>query len=344
MMRIETDVNLKPYNTFGLSAVARVMIRVGSDADLRRVMDHAEYGPMPKFVLGGGSNIVLTGDVRALVLKIEIKGRRLLCEQEDAWIIEAGAGEPWHDLVRWTIDSGWPGLENLALIPGTVGGAPIQNIGAYGVELKDRLDSLDVVDLETGREFCLTAAQCAFAYRDSIFKHALAGRSVVTRVRLRLPRPWRPVIGYPDVARGCLENGAAQPDVRQVFDRVCALRRAKLPDPQTVGNSGSFFKNPVITEQDYKALTQRFPGVPGFRLPDGTVKLPAGWLIEACGWKGRAMGRAAVYPKQALVLINCGGATADEVLTLARAIQHSVRVRFGIGLEMEPQLMGLAAQ
>ena len=338
-MRIETDVNLKPYNTFGLSAVARAMIRVGSEADLRRVMEHPEYGPMPKFVLGGGSNIVLTGDVRALVLKIEIMGRRLLCEQDDAWIIEAGAGEPWHDLVRWTIDSGWPGLENLALIPGTVGGAPIQNIGAYGVELKDRLDSLDAVDLATGRGFSLTAAQCAFAYRDSIFKHALAGRGVVTRVLLRLPRPWRPVIGYPDVARGCLENGVAQPDVRQVFDRVCALRRAKLPDPQTVGNSGSFFKNPVVPWARYRALAGRHAHAAGHRLPDGTVKLSAGWLIEACGWKGKALGRAAVYDKQALVLINRGDATAGEVMALARAIQDSVQARFGIRLEMEPKLV-----
>lgn len=343
-MQIETNVNLTPYNTFGLSAEARALVRVKSEADIFEVLAHPVYGKMPKVVLGGGSNVLLCGDVDAVVLKIDIMGRRLLQETADAWIIEAGAGEPWAELVQWSIAGGWPGLENLALIPGSAGGAPIQNIGAYGVELKDRFDSLDAVDLETGRSFRLTALECAFGYRHSVFKQALAGRCVITRVRLRLPRPWRPVLDYPDVARCRRESGITVPDAGQVLEWVCALRCAKLPDPCRVGNSGSFFKNPVITARAYKALALRFPGVPGFRLPDGTVKLPAGWLIEACGWKGKAMGRAAVYHQQALVLINRGGATAGEVLALARAIQQSVRERFGIELVLEPQQMGSAQQ
>ncbi|MBR9980486.1 MAG: UDP-N-acetylmuramate dehydrogenase [Desulfatitalea sp.] len=338
-MHVETQVNLKPYNTFGLPAIAHAFARLSSTADLHQMLVHPEYGPMPKWVLGGGSNVVFTGDLPVLVLKVEIMGRRLLGTQEEAWVVEAGAGEPWHDLVRWTIENGWPGLENLALIPGTVGGAPIQNIGAYGVELKDRFDSLDGVDLETGREFCFTREQCRFAYRDSIFKHALAGRCVVTRVRLRLPRPWQPVLEYPDLRQCEREHDPIRPDARQIFDWVCALRSTKLPDPDHVGNAGSFFKNPIVTATRFAAIRRRHPNVVGYRLPDGGAKLAAGWLIEACGWRGKTMGRAAVYPHQALVLTNQGGATARDVLTLAEAIRASVHDRFGVLLEIEPTLM-----
>lgn len=337
-MRIETNVDLKPYNTLGLSAVAREMIRIKSESDLRAVIIHARYGAQPKWVLGGGRNVVLTGSMPPVVLKIEIMGLRLLGADNDAWIIEAGAGERWHDLVQWTIDRGWPGLENLALIPGTVGGAPIQNIGAYGVELKDRFDSLDAVDLVAGRKFTLSASQCAFGYRDSIFKHALSGKCVVTRVRLRLPKRWHPELGYPDLAANCLKSGCAAPDARQVFDWICALRCAKLP-PETVGNVGSFFKNPIVSPEQYRSIAARYKGVSGHRLSDDTVKLSAGWLVEACGWKGRALGRAAVYDKQALVLINRGNATAQEVLDLSEAIQQTVSDRFGIQLEVEPTVL-----
>jgi len=335
-MQIETGVNLRSYNTFGLPALAHRLVRVRSDADVRAVVDHPEHGRAPKFLLGGGSNVVLTRDVQALVLKIEVRGRRLLEERPDAFIVEAGAGENWHDLVDWTLAQGWPGLENLGLIPGTVGAAPVQNIGAYGVELQDRFDSLDAVDLVTGRSVTLTRAMCHFGYRDSVFKQALAGKSVITRVRLRLPRPWQPVLGYVDLERRRVESGVAMPDARQVFEWVCAIRRAKLPDPSEFGNAGSFFKNPVVSEAQCRDIIGRDPEIVHYPLPDGSVKLAAGWLIDACGWKGKSVGRAAVYERQALVLVNRGGAIGAEVVTLARAIQESVYGRFGIRLEPEP--------
>ena len=335
-MHIESGVSLKPYNTFGLPAVAQTLVRITSDADVRQVVDDAVLGRAPKFVLGGGSNIILTRDMPQVVLKVEVRGMRLVQERADAWIVEAGAGEDWHALVAWTLANGWPGLENMALIPGTVGAAPVQNIGAYGLELQDRFDSLDAVDLVTGRSVTLNASVCAFGYRDSVFKHSLAGRSVITRVRFRLPRPWKPVLGYLDIERKMAETGNAQPSAQQLFDWVCAIRRSKLPDPAVIGNAGSFFKNPLVTPEQCRDIIGRDPTVVHYPLPDGTIKLAAGWLIDACGWKGKSVGQAGVYEKQALVLVNRGGAIGSEVMTLARAIQESVYGRFGIRLEHEP--------
>jgi UDP-N-acetylmuramate dehydrogenase len=335
-MQIETGVSLRPYNTFALPSLARSMVRVTSEADVRAVVDHPEMGRAPKFILGGGSNIVLTRDVQAVVLKVEVAGRRLLEAREDAFIVEAGAGENWHDFVAWTLAQGWPGLENLALIPGTVGAAPVQNIGAYGVELQERFESLDAVDFVTGRTVTLTREMCRFGYRDSVFKHALAGKSLITRVRFRLPRPWRAVLGYLELERRQAETGIAHPDARQIFDWVCAIRRAKLPDPALVANVGSFFKNPFVSEAQCRDIIGRDPTVVHYPMPDGSIKLAAGWLIDACGWKGKSVGRAGVYEKQALVLVNRGGASGAEVVTLARAIQESVYGRFGIRLEPEP--------
>ena len=335
-MQIETGVSLKPYNTFSLPAVARTLVRVASDADVRRVVDHPELGMAPKFVLGGGSNIILTRDMPQIVLKVEVRGVRLVEERTDAWIVEAGAGEPWHELVAHTLAQGWPGLENLALIPGTVGAAPVQNIGAYGVELKDRFESLDAVDLLTGRTSTLWPEICAFGYRDSVFKHSLAGRCVITRVRFRLPKPWQPVLGYLELERKMIDTGISAPSAQQVFDWVCAIRRAKLPDPALIGNAGSFFKNPVVTPEQCRDIIGRDPEVVHYPMPDGSVKLAAGWMIDACGWKGKSVGQAGVYEKQALVLVNRGHAIGSEVMTLARAIQESVYGRFGIRLETEP--------
>jgi UDP-N-acetylmuramate dehydrogenase len=335
-MHIESGVSLKPYNTFGLPAVAQTLVRVTGDADVRQIVDHPTLGRAPKFVLGGGSNIILTRDMPQVVIKVEVRGMRLLAEQADAWIVEAGAGEPWHDFVAWTLAQGWPGLENLALIPGTVGAAPVQNIGAYGVELQDRFESLDAVDLLTGRSVVLGSEICAFGYRDSVFKHSLRQRSVITRVRLRLPRPWQPVIGYLDLERKMAETGIHAPSAQQVFDWVCTIRRAKLPDPALIGNAGSFFKNPVVSPEQCRDIIGRDPEVVHYPLPDGSIKLAAGWLIDACGWKGKTVGQAGVYEKQALVLVNRGDAIGSEVMTLARAIQESVYGRFGIRLEPEP--------
>lgn len=335
-MQIESGVSLKPYNSFGLPAVAQTLVRVADDAGVRQVVDHPDLGRSPKFILGGGSNIVLTRDMPQLVLKVEVRGRRVVEERADAWIVEAGAGEPWHDFVAWTLDQGLPGLENLALIPGTVGASPVQNIGAYGIEVKDRFESLDGVDLVTGRSVTLGAEICAFGYRDSVFKHSLAGRVVITRVRFRLPKPWQPVLGYLEIERKMAEHGVARPEARQVFDWICAIRRAKLPDPAVVGNAGSFFKNPVVTPEQCRDIIGRDPEIVHYPMPDGSMKLAAGWMIDACGWKGKSVGKAGVYEKQALVLVNRGGAIGSEVMLLAKAIQESVYGRFGIRLEPEP--------
>ena len=338
-LHVQQRASLRNFNTFGLPALAKTLVRVTSEADVRRVVDHPQWGLAPKLVLGGGSNLVLTRDVDAVVLKVEIMGRRLLRENAAAWVVEAGAGESWHGLVAWTVAQGWPGLENLALIPGSVGAAPVQNIGAYGVELKDRFDSLDAVDLVTGRTVTLGAAECHFGYRDSVFKRHLANKSVITRVRFCLPKPWQSVLGYLDLERKIQETGQKQPDFATVFDWVCAIRRAKLPDPAVIGNAGSFFKNPVVTPEQCRDIIGRDPEIVHYPMADGSVKLAAGWLIDACGWKGKSVGRAGVYEKQALVLVNRGGASGAEVVTLARAIQESVYGRFGIRLEPEPIIL-----
>ena len=348
-MVVEKNAPLQPWNTFGIAARAQTLVRVRSVADVLAVLADPALAHAPKFVLGGGSNIILTGDVtQSVVLKMEIKGLRLVEATDKAWIVEAGAGEVWHDCVAWTLAQGCPGLENLALIPGTVGASPVQNIGAYGVELQDRFESLDAIDLATGQPFTLNAAQCGFGYRDSVFKHApaqpgamgLAGGAVITHVRFRLPRPWRPELGYLDLERKRAEAGVAVPTPQQVFDWVCDIRRAKLPDPAVVGNAGSFFKNPTVSPEQCQDIIARDPKIVHYPMPDGSIKLAAGWLIDACGWKGKSIGKAGVYEKQALVLVNRGrgsdSVTGGEVMTLAKAIQTSVYERFGIRLEPEP--------
>ena len=356
-MLVEKNVSLQPFNTFHIVAKAHSLVRIHTEQDLQAVLAVPELRAQPKFVLGGGSNIVITGDVKPLVLKVEVPGMRLAGETAKAFILEAGAGESWHGFVQWTLDQGYPGLENMALIPGTVGASPVQNVGAYGVELQDRFHELDAVDLETGNVFTLNAAQCAFGYRDSVFKHAsksdgadgtshtalgLKDRALILRVRFALPKVWKPVLGYADLERKMAEESCPQPTPRQIFDWVCAIRRAKLPDPAVIGNAGSFFKNPTVTPEQCADIIARDPKVVHYHLDDGSVKLAAGWLIDACGWKGKTVGQAGVYEKQALVLVNRGagvdglGATGGEVMTLAKAIQTSVYERFGILLEPEP--------
>ncbi len=335
-MRIETNIDLTALNTFALPSVAKRLLRIRSEKDACRLLRDSGLAGLPRAILGGGSNVILPPTLSDVVLKVEISGKRLLEERPDAWMVEVGAGEVWHDVVAWTIAMGWPGLENLALIPGTAGAAPIQNIGAYGVELKERFDALDAVDLETGQSVHMAHDDCGFGYRESVFKRELAGRYLVTRIRLRLPKPWRPAVDYPDLQRRARLAGRHTLDAQQVFDWVCAVRKAKLPDPADWGNAGSFFKNPVVGETIRRELVRNEPEIPSFPQPDGTFKLSAGWMIEACGWKGRCMGNVGVYEQQALVLVNRGGATAAEVFALAAEIRESVRKRFGVTLEMEP--------
>jgi UDP-N-acetylmuramate dehydrogenase len=358
-MLVENNVPLQAHNTFHIVAKAHHLVRIRSEEDVQAVLADPQWATMPKFMLGGGSNLVLTGDVKPLVLKVEIKGIRLLSETAKHYVVEAGAGENWHDLVAWTLDNGYPGLENMAMIPGTVGASPVQNIGAYGVELQDRFESLDAVDLQTGQVFTLNAAQCAFGYRDSVFKRGgaiatgdtaqtglgLKNRALILRVRFALPKAWKPVLGYADIEKKMTEHACTQPTARQLFDWVCAIRRAKLPDPDVIGNAGSFFKNPTVTTEQCADIIARDPKVVHYRMDDGSVKLAAGWLIDSCGWKGKSVGQAGVYEKQALVLVNRGagtdgnGATGGEVMTLAKAIQTSVYERFGILLEPEPVVL-----
>ena len=342
-MLVEKNAPLEAFNSFHIVAKAHTLAHITSEADVRELMSDPQWAQTPKFVLGGGSNIVLTGDVKPLVLKVEIRGCRVVDETAKAVVLEAGGGENWHDLVLWAVQQGHYGLENMALIPGTVGAAPVQNIGAYGVELQDRFESLDAIDLQTGNTFTLNAAQCAFGYRDSVFKHGGGGasmglkdRALILRVRFSLPKPWKPVLGYADIEKKMAEHGCSQPTAQQLFDWVCAIRRAKLPDPGVLGNAGSFFKNPTVTTEQCADIIERDPKVVHYRMLDGSVKLAAGWLIDSCGWRGKTVGQAGVYEKQALVLVNHGGATGGEVMTLAKAIQTSVYERFGIVLEPEP--------
>ena len=339
-MLVEKNVSLQPFNTFHIVAKADTLVRIASESDVHALLADPVWGAAPKFVLGGGSNIVLTGDVKQVVLKVEIMDRRLVQETDKAYVVQAGAGENWHEFVSWTLAQGYPGLENLALIAGTVGASPVQNVGAYGVELQDRFEALDAVDLRTGQGFTLNAAQCAFGYRDSVFKHGgamgLKDRALILRVRFALPKPWRPVLGYADIAKKMAEQRCTSPTAKQIYDWVCEVRRAKLPDPQLIGNVGSFFKNPTVTPEQCVDIIARDPKVVHYRLANGTVKLAAGWLIDACGWRGKSVGNAGVHDKQALVLVNRGGAIGGEVMTLAKAIQTSVYERFGIRLEPEP--------
>ena len=344
MLKIEANIPLQAHNTFGIIAKAMHLASIQSTNDIRSLLADSALASAPKFVLGGGSNLVLTGDVKPLVLKVEIMGRRLVAETAKHFIVEAGAGEPWHDFVAWTLDHNMPGLENLALIPGTVGGSPVQNIGAYGVELQDRFDSLDYIDLLTGKEHTIDAAACKFGYRDSVFKHALAGIALITYVRFALPKVWQREIGYADLDKLAIKKNMPQPTPSMVFDWVCQIRSAKLPDPKIDGNTGSFFKNPVVSPEQCKDIIERDPNVAFYKLLDGNFKLAAAWLIDACGWKGRGVGNAGVHPNHALVLINKGRetgvpATGGEVMTLAKGIQTSVYERFGIRLEIEPVVL-----
>jgi UDP-N-acetylmuramate dehydrogenase len=346
-MIIERNVPLQPHNSFGIAARAERLLRLRTEADVQAFLASPERHE-PHFFLGGGSNIVITGDVKPLVLKIELMGKQLVAEDDKAWVVQAAAGENWHEFVAWTLAQGWPGLENLALIPGSVGASPVQNIGAYGVELQDRFESLDAVDLQTGQSFTVHAGQCAFGYRDSVFKHAaidsrdlgLLGRALITQVRFRLPKKWQCDVSYLDLTKKQAQYGVAQPTPQQVFDWVCEIRRAKLPDPEHLGSAGSFFKNPTVSPEQCADIIAREPKLVHYHLTDGRIKLAAGWLIDACGWRGKTVGNAAVYERQALVIINKGGrsnpCTGGEVMTLAKAIQTSVYERFGIRLEPEP--------
>jgi UDP-N-acetylmuramate dehydrogenase len=289
----------------------------------------------PQLVLGGGTNILFVTDFPGLVVRVQIPGLRAAGETDDSWLLEVGAGMDWHGTVHALLEAGFAGLENLALIPGLVGAAPIQNIGAYGLEIAERLHSVRAWDRRQQAVVQMSLAECEFGYRDSAFKRKYKASRIVLSVTLALPKRWQPVLGYAELDRELKTRSDQAPSAGAIFDAVCAIRRRKLPDPLLLGNAGSFFKNPVVTREQCADLIGRFPSLVTYALSGGRFKLAAGWLIEACGLKGVSRGRAAVYDRQALVLVNRGGATGREILELAREVQMRVAEKFGVMLEPE---------
>lgn len=334
--------DLQALNSLRLRASATLLRTPDTQAALRDVLDEARSLQLPVVVLGEGSNIVLAGDLDALVLRYRGLGRDVISEGREHVGLRVAAGENWHALTVWALDQGFYGLENLALIPGTVGAAPIQNIGAYGVELSEFIDCVEVVDIDSGRMHRLSAAACTFGYRDSIFKGALRDRCVITAVEMTLRRSEQPNLSYAALA-DYVKADVHEVTASEVHQAVVELRRARLPDPALMPNVGSFFKNPVVTSAQAEALAKENPSMPVFRLADGSTKIPAAWLIEACGWKGYTQSGVGVHGGHALVLINQGSNSGGAVLDLAGRIQQSVRRRFGCELEIEPRIYGAVA-
>ena len=335
---IAAHVNLQSFNTFGIAAHAKRFIAIDSTESLRSIL-LADKDDTPRFILGGGSNILLTRDFPGLVMRIQVMGKRVVSRDEEATLVESGAGENWNEFVRWTLDQDLAGLENLSLIPGMVGAAPIQNIGAYGVEMKDTFHSLTAMDVCDGSLKTFNRDDCEFAYRDSVFKRELKDRYIITSVTFRLPHGAKRHLDYGDIRTELNRVSCENPSAREVSDAICAIRRRKLPDPAVIGNAGSFFKNPMVEREVLARIQSKHDTLPHYPASDGKVKLAAGWLIEQCGWKGKSLGRAGVHEQHALVLVNRGGATGLEILALARAIQHSVREQFQVELEPEPVLV-----
>ncbi len=333
-MNIQESISLKPFTTFGIDQKAKYFTRVGTLSELKAALLAAKEKQLPVFILGGGSNILLTRDIDALVIKLEIKGINLVKEEGDQLFVEVGAGEMWHELVLHSISQDWAGLENLSLIPGTVGASPMQNIGAYGVEIKDVFDSLQAMHRETLEMHSFDAEACQFGYRESIFKQTLKDQYVITSVTFRLSKTPKFHLEYGAIREVLAANGIEQPSIRAISDAVIQIRQSKLPDPKEIGNAGSFFKNPTISNTQFEALKAAYPSIPGYPSAEG-VKVAAGWLIEQAGWKGKRMGDVGVHAKQALVLVNFGGGSGKELKNLSEQIQASVFEKFGIHLQPE---------
>nr|WP_314478822.1 UDP-N-acetylmuramate dehydrogenase [uncultured Pseudomonas sp.] len=333
----QEQVSLKPYNTFGIDVKARYFSQAKDDLQVRQALGCAQQQGVPVLVLGGGSNLLLTRDVDALVLHICSQGRRVLSDDGERIVVEAEAGEPWHPFVQWTLTQGYCGLENLSLIPGTVGAAPMQNVGAYGVEIKDVFAGLTALDRATGEVRDFSLADCAFGYRDSVFKRN-PGRWLILRVRFALSHSLQAHLDYGPVRQRLAEQGVTVPTAQAISDAICSIRREKLPDPAELGNAGSFFKNPVVAPEQVEHIRAQLPGVVAYPQDDGQMKLAAGWLIEQAGWKGFRDGDAGVHRLQSLVLVNYGQASGAQLHALAQRIQADVLARFGVELEMEPNL------
>ena len=334
-MQIQSNFSLRNFNTFGLESTASFFAEVRSVEELTEILRDPVWQQTPKFILGGGSNVLFTQNVNALVIHPAMKGIDKIKEDEDHIWLKVGAGESWHGFVMHCVEHNYGGVENLSLIPGTVGAAPMQNIGAYGVEIKDVVESVETVSIDEGQKRIFSNKECEFGYRESIFKKALKNQFVVTGVTFVLNK--KPVInvGYGDVQKTLAEMNVSNPTIADVSQAIITIRRSKLPDPAQIGNAGSFFKNPEIASDQYNNLKKLFPEMPGYTVSETMVKVPAGWLIEQAGWKGYRQGSIGVHQKQALVLVNYGGGNGNEIRELAGTIQDSVETKYGIRLSPE---------
>lgn len=332
---IKENVSLHQYNSFHIVSTARYFAEVKNTEQFQQLIESQILTEHTFLLLGGGSNILFTGNFKGIVVHITNKGIESSRGDNNTVIVKAAAGENWHEFVTYCVNQGFGGLENLSLIPGNVGSCPIQNIGAYGVEVKDSFHSLEAIDLKTGEIKVFNFEDCHFGYRDSIFKHELKGKYAIWSVTFSLKLNPVVTLEYGAIKQELASLGVAEPGITDVSKAVCAIRQSKLPDPKLLGNAGSFFKNPTIDTALAAKLSESFPKMVSYPLPDGKVKLAAGWLIEQCGWKGYREGDAGVHQSQALVLVNHGNATGSDILTLAHKIQNSVYDRFGVKLEME---------
>ena len=335
MTKIKENISLKPYNTFGLEASARYFVEVSDLQELKEVLKDPFLENKRKLFLGGGSNILLLNDFDGVVIKISIKGKEIIQDTEDYAVVKAGAGEIWHEFVLYCIDQNLSGIENMSLIPGTVGAAPMQNIGAYGAEVKDTFVELEALNLETLQVESFDASQCAFGYRESFFKHEGKGKYVILNVSFRLSKNPEINVSYGAIQQTLAEMGIENPTIKDVSEAVIHIRKSKLPDPAEIGNSGSFFKNPEIPKVQYLQLKEDFPTIPGYVVSEEVVKVPAGWLIEQAGWKGKRFGDVGVHDKQALVLVNFGKGKGQQIADLAKEIQESVKQKYGIVISPE---------
>ncbi len=333
-MQVAENFSLKAYNTFGVDVMARKFISVHNTEELRDVLQQAYASEI--FILGGGSNMLLTKDIDKTVVHIGLKGIELISESRDEVVLKVGAGENWHQFVLYCIEKGYGGLENLSLIPGNVGTAPVQNIGAYGVELKDTFESCEAMRIQTLEVDTFTGTQCEFGYRNSVFKNKLKGEYIITSVNFRLSKNNHKLsTSYGAIQEELDKHNIKTPTIKNVSDAVISIRQQKLPDPRELGNSGSFFKNPVIEETEFKKLQKQFSEIPFYTLDENKIKIPAGWLIDQAGLKGFRKGDAAVHKNQALVLVNYGDATGQEILALSKEIQDKIYKKYGIRLEPE---------
>ncbi len=338
-MAIQQNINLKPYNTFSIDANARLFATFSSVPELETLLAQSPVKKTDLFILGGGSNILLTKDYDGLVLKNELKGIEVVNENDDHWFVRAAAGENWHQFVLYCVAHGYAGVENLSLIPGNVGAAPMQNIGAYGVEIKDVFHELEAYHLYEKHTVQFSYKDCGFGYRESVFKNKFKGQFVITSVTYRLNKRPSFNTNYGAIRQELDTMGVTELSIEAISKAVIRIRSSKLPDPKLVGNAGSFFKNPVIPGDKFRVLQTQYPGIPSFPVEEGLVKVPAGWLIEHCGWKGFRKGDAGCYSKQALVLVNYGKATGAEIYDLSSDIIHSVQDKFDILLEREVNII-----